>query len=55
MAKHEPSPRRREIVEAVAEHGSVAAAAAALGITAPTVDRALSGYRPRAGGLRYLR
>jgi len=47
MAKTEPSARQREIVEAVAEHGSVAAAAAALGITALTVDRALSTYHRR--------
>ena len=44
MAKSEPSARQRQIVDAVAEHGSVAAAAAALGITALTVDRALSSY-----------
>jgi len=47
MAKTEPSARQREIVEAVVEHGSVAAAAAALGITALTVDRALSSYHRR--------
>jgi hypothetical protein len=47
MVKTEPSARQREIVEAVEEHGSVAAAAAALGITALTVDRALSSYHRR--------
>jgi hypothetical protein len=47
MAKTEPSPRQQEIVDAVAEHGSVAAAATALHITALTVDRALSSYHQR--------
>lgn len=46
-AKNEPSARQVEIVEAVAEHGSVAAAAASLGITALTVDPALSTYHRR--------
>ena len=47
MPKTEPSARQVEIVEAVAEHGSVADAAVALGITALTVDRALSTYHRR--------
>jgi hypothetical protein len=47
MAKTEPSPRQQEIVDAVAEHGSVAAAAAALHISALNVDRALSTYHQR--------
>jgi hypothetical protein len=47
MAKTEPSARQREIVEAVAEHGSVAAAAAALHISVLNVDRALSSYHQR--------
>jgi hypothetical protein len=47
MAKTEPSARQREIVEAVVDHGSVAAAGTALGITALTVDRALSSYHRR--------
>jgi hypothetical protein len=47
MAKTEPSPRQQQIVDAVAEHGTVAAAAVALGITALTVDRAVSGYHQR--------
>jgi DNA-binding transcriptional LysR family regulator len=47
VAKQEPSPRQREIVDAVAEHRSVAAAASALGITSLTVDRAVSGYHRR--------
>jgi hypothetical protein len=44
---HDPSPRQREIADAVAEHGSVAAAATALGIAAITVDRTLSAYHQR--------
>lgn len=47
MAKTEPSARQRQIVAAVAEHRSVAAAAAVLGVTALTVDRALSSYHQR--------
>jgi hypothetical protein len=47
MAKTEPSARQVEIVEAVLKNGSVAAGAAALGITALTVDRALSSYHRR--------
>jgi hypothetical protein len=43
----EPSPRQQEIVNAVAEHGSVAAAAAALGLSVLSIDRGLSGYHQR--------
>jgi hypothetical protein len=46
-AKSEPSPRQKEIVDAVAQRGIVASVAAALGITALTVDRALSAYHQR--------
>jgi hypothetical protein len=42
-----PSTRQQQIVDTVAGTGSVAAAAAALGISALTVDRALSAYHRR--------
>jgi hypothetical protein len=47
MAKRDPSPRQQRIVDAVAEHGSVDDAAAALGISVLNVDRALSAYHQR--------
>lgn len=47
MAKVDPSPRQQEIADAVAKHGSVARAAAALGISILNVDRALSVYHQR--------
>jgi molybdenum-dependent DNA-binding transcriptional regulator ModE len=52
MTKRDPSPRQQQIAEAVAEHGSVDAAAAALGISVLYVDRALSGYHRRVCGRR---
>jgi len=47
VSRLEPSPRQQQIADAVLEHGSVAAAAAALGITCLTVDRGLSSYHRR--------
>jgi hypothetical protein len=45
--KRDPSPRQQQIVDAVSEQGSVASAAAALGLSCLTVDRTLSGYHQR--------
>lgn len=52
MPKTDPSPRQQQIVEAIAEHGTVAAAAAALGLSVLSIDRALSGYHQRVCGRR---
>lgn len=47
MAKPGPSPRQQEIADAILEHGSVAATAAALGISRITIEATLSRYHQR--------
>jgi hypothetical protein len=52
MARSEPSARQQQIVDAVAEHGSVSSAATALGISRITVETTLARYHTAVCGQR---